>query len=212
MPLLADVRTMFRRRSRRNVVDIDSSETEAFGDDTGDRRGAPSFTASSPRTGPRGPHRCARPTRVMLMVRRIGDHLEGQTQRTERLLELMDRLPPAIDALPEINRQNARFVETLHEHFGQAKRREEALNETLSTLTEASGRQTDVLGLVQQHLDTSGQMAAQLSGTLDTLRETLGDMADANARTVRRSVVVHGEGGDARDGADHDDHSARSGG
>jgi ABC-type transporter Mla subunit MlaD len=118
------------------------------------------------------------------MVRRIGDHLEGQTQRTERLLELMDRLPPAIDALPEINRQNARFVETLHEHFGQAKRREEALNETLSTLTEASGRQTDVLGLVQQHLDTSGQMAAQLGGTLDTLRETLGDMADANARTV----------------------------
>jgi hypothetical protein len=178
MPLLADVRTLFRRRSRRDGVDRNGAGTERLDGAAGDRRSTELHRIEPKAAAARTPEE------IVLMVRRIGDHLEGQTQRTERLLELMDRLPPAIDALPEINRQNARFVETLHEHFGQAKRREEALNATLSTITEASGRQTEVLGLVQQHLDTSSQTSAQLSGTLETLRETLGDFADANGRTV----------------------------
>lgn len=177
MPLLKErVRTLFRRRK---PVEIDISETGAgaSGSDraTGLIESKPSRTRSATERAQE---------EVLALVRRIGDHLDGQTTRTERLLEVMDRLPQALDALPEINRQNARLLESLHEHFGQAKRREEAMNSVLGSLTETSVRQTDVLGLVQQHLDANSQSAATLSASLDTLHRGLSDLAESNSRST----------------------------
>ena len=121
----------------------------------------------------------------MSLVERIGGHLDGQTERTTRLLTLMERLPQALDALPEINRQNARLVESLHEHLVQSKRREETLNTLLDTITGTSSRQTDVLGLVQHHLDANSQATESLSGTLDSLGTALGEISESSAGSAR---------------------------
>ncbi len=176
MPLLKDrVRTLFRRRK---PIEIDISDTQAGGLNGGE--------IGLIETKPMRPRSAAERAQdeVLALVRRIGDHLDGQTSRTERLLEVMDRLPHALDAVPEINRQNARLLEVLHEHFAQSKRREETMNAALGSLTETSMRQTDVLGLVQRHLDANGRTAATLSASLETLHRGLSDLAESNSHSA----------------------------
>jgi ABC-type transporter Mla subunit MlaD len=183
MPLLTDVRSLFRRKRKPLEIDIRDARPEAVnGEATSLDDPSPGRTAIE-----------ARPVRgrsiadangnlheIMGLVRKISEHLDGQTDRTERMLQLIDRMPQALDALPEINRQNARLLESLHAHLDQARRREEALNNTLGTITEAAKHQTEVLGLVQQQLDHSSQSSVQLTNTLGNLRQSLSDLAQAN--------------------------------
>jgi hypothetical protein len=121
---------------------------------------------------------------VMSLVRNISTHLEGQTERTDRLIDCMSRLPAALEALPEINRQNARLLEIVGDYLGHARRRDDALNGTLSGINEASMRHTEVLGLLQQQLDASGRSTDALTDQLGDFREALSALAGSNARTT----------------------------
>jgi chromosome segregation ATPase len=186
MPLIKDVGRLFRRRRR--PVEIDLTSTQAGGLATtadepgnGNASGELAMIEPKPVRERRGESRTHQ--EVLGLVQRIGEHLDQQSQRAERMVELMDRIPAMLDALPEISRQNATLVEALHDHFAQAKRREEALGATLSTITDTSERQTDVLGLIQQQLDSNSHTAQQFQGTLDNLRCALSDLADSNTRS-----------------------------
>jgi DNA repair exonuclease SbcCD ATPase subunit len=185
MPLLNDVRSLFRKKRKPVEIDLRGTQAAALDDAGGARAASPAATAIEPksvrsRTASDGNRSLEE---IMSLVRKISDHLDGQTDRTERMLQLIDRMPQALDALPEINRQNARLLESLHAHLDQARRREEALNDTLATITEAAKHQTEVLGLVQQQLDHSSQSSAQLTGTLSELRQSLSDLAQANTHS-----------------------------
>ena len=181
MPLLHDLRSMFGRRKgpARDLPRPGFGVTRAGDGPEGKSGDRTDLDLVEPKTAGRGQDD------VMSLVERIGGHLDGQTERTTRLLTLMERLPQALDALPEINRQNARLVESLHEHLVQSKRREETLNTLLDTITGTSSRQTDVLGLVQHHLDTSSQATESLSGTLESLNTALAQISESSAGSAR---------------------------
>jgi len=185
MTLLSDVRRIFGRK-RPVAIDLTGTQAEPLSKQLGANMGggAPGSTIEPKPTRLRFTPDGRSNEEVLGLVRKIGDHLDAQTRRTEQVLRLMDRVPQALDALPEINRQNTRLMEALHEHFSQAKRREHALNDTLSMITETSGRQTDVLGLIQQQLDTSSRTTAQFGETLDELRHALGGLAESNNRSA----------------------------
>lgn len=188
MPLLEDVRSMFRRRRRSIAMDLtdtqagglaganDQLEPTADGDDAG---------ANIHLVEPKPVRARGGQDEIMGLVRRIGEHLDSQSERTERLLNVVDRLPQALDALPEINRQNARLLESLHDHFAQTQRREEMLGSAMSTISETSGRQTEVLGLVQQQLDSNRETASTLGTTLETLQHAIGNLAESNGRSAQ---------------------------
>ena len=181
MPLLHDLRSMFGRH-KRPALDLPppGSGAARAGDGPDGKSGeGTDLDLVEPKPAGRGQED------IMSLVERIGGHLDGQTERTTRLLTLMERLPQALDALPEINRQNARLVESLHEHLVQSKRREETLNTLLDTITGTSSRQTDVLGLVQHHLDASSQATESLSGTLESLNTALAQISESSADSAR---------------------------
>lgn len=119
---------------------------------------------------------------VMGLVRTISTHLEKQTSRTGRLVECLQRLPEALDAMPEINRQNARLLEVINDYLDHARRRDDALNDTLSGMSTASRRQTEVLGLLQQQMDVSHRTSETLVSSLGDFRETLTELAGSNSR------------------------------
>jgi hypothetical protein len=195
MPLLRDVRNIFRRRRRPVVIDLADAPDHADPLEPADGAGA--APDPGPDLGPLDRAVEPKPMRgrvisesarsydeVMGTVRKIGSHLDSQSERTERLLGLMDRLPPALASLPELNRQNARLLDALHDHFVQARGREDTLNETLSTMNQTSGRQTEVLGLLQQQVEAGSRTTARLTETLDTLRGALSDLAESNTRSA----------------------------
>ncbi len=199
-------RTLFARR--REPVVIDLSETQAGGLVEGpDAALAEPSGANGASRGalatiePKPPTR--RPTlaevqrsydEVMDLVRRIGEHIDTQAQRTDTLIGLLNDLPRAIQALPEINRNNARMIECLTDFQNQAKRRDEALSATLGTVGQSSQRQTEVLGLIQQQLDSSSASAAQTGDTLDQVRQTLRDLSSSNVQTSRVLSQIADEG------------------
>lgn len=195
MTLLSDLRGIFVRR-RPMVFDMASSQdgSLARGPDINiesklqrPRNGAVSDASNDRHDSAR--IRALAPTaqnldEVMSLVRNISTHLEGQTERTDRLIECMSRLPAALEALPEINRQNARLLEIVGDYLGHARRRDEALNGTLSGINESSMRHTEVLGLLQQQLDASGRSTDALTDQLGDFREALTGLAGSNARTT----------------------------
>lgn len=192
MPILKDLRGLF---TRRRPVEMDISGTQASAlADTGrwSDDDTPSIIneAQAPIERRNGKAKPAaelpqRIDEVMGLVRQIGSHLEAQNKQNDQLLEHLERLPRALDALPEINRQNARLIEIVSEHLDHARRREGALNDTLAGLSETATRQTEVLGLLQQQLDANSHASESLSEHLGGFRDALGDLASTNERTAK---------------------------
>jgi len=122
---------------------------------------------------------------VFEMVQKINNHLDQQAKRSERVIEVMDRLPEVLDTLPEIQRQSTRLLEALSEHLQQSKTRDESLHNTLDRLRQTTDQQTELLSLVQQQIDGHGEVATQMTNTLGGVREALGKIASSNEQTVK---------------------------
>lgn len=206
MALLQDIRGLFTRR-KPVTIDLKNSQagaiarhSELIEPKANSHRPAEATVESADRRNPRA--RSGDLSQgiddVLGMAKTINRHLEKQVERGDTLLRYMERLPAALDALPEINRQNARLLEIITEHLKHAGRREEALNHTLNGLTDASSRHTDVLGLIQQQLDANNQTSGTLLENLASFRDALGELASSNAQTtsVLRDMT---KGNDARE-------------
>lgn len=195
MTLLKDLRGIFNRR-RPMVIDLTSTD-DSVGDRSADinvepklrsRHNGAAHDSAGDRAEP-GRFRALAPSaqnldEVMSLVRNISTHLEGQTERTDRLIECMARLPAALEALPEINRQNTRLLEIVGDYLGHARRRDDALNGTLDGINESSKRHTEVLGLLQQQLDAGSRSTDLLTDQLGDFHEALASLAGSNARTT----------------------------
>lgn len=181
MTLLADLRGIFTRR-RPASVDLTTTGPDGRPIHVESKMTAlPPAGASSHHAEPINPPAVEE---VVSLVRSISAHLDGQNERTDRLINTLERLPAAIEALPEIHRQNARLLEVVTEYLEHARLRDDALNETLSGITHASSRQTDVLGLLQQQLDANNRSSEALFGGIADFREAISQLAGSNARTT----------------------------
>ncbi len=178
MPLLRDVRSLFRRKSRSTDVNIGDAHARSLA-----RMAEPGNGTDLRTIEPKTSEQSLRdPQAVVELLDRLGEHLRDQTEHSGRIIELLDRLPDALDALPDISRQNAGMLEVLHEQSAQSKRSAETLNTTLNKVGQATGQQAEVLGLIQQQLDTSSQRTTQMVETLTDMRQGLGDLAESNTR------------------------------
>ena len=54
---------------------------------------------------------------VVTLIESINESLQARNDRSEQLLPLMERLPQAIDALPDIIRENSSLLEAITEHI-----------------------------------------------------------------------------------------------
>jgi len=118
------------------------------------------------------------------LIRRIDQHMEGQSERAEQLLTLMERMPTALESIPEMNRNTHRMLETINDAQHHARQRDVTLNSTLDRIGSASERHTEVLGLLQQQLDASEQATIRISDTLGEFRQVLSDMSSSTSQQV----------------------------
>jgi chromosome segregation ATPase len=121
---------------------------------------------------------------VMTLVRRIGDHLDAQAERQERLDVVVEKLPAAMDALPEITRQNQRMIDLLAGYLERADDREQTLQGALERLGGSARQQSEMLGLLHQQMQASGETSRIMADTLGDFRTTLGDLGESNRRAV----------------------------
>lgn len=121
---------------------------------------------------------------VLGLVRKVDDHLDTQSHRSERLLELAERSARNMDAIPELVEQNRRVADALGdliELTRDARTRSDTavdrLNKTAIEQLEAGQRQTAALQSMQSAIHRSGEAEAEMARSIGGFNETLTDMS-----------------------------------
>jgi len=123
-------------------------------------------------------------TEVVGLVRKVDDHLDTQTHRSERLLELAERSARNMDSLPELVEQNRRVADALNdliELTRDARTRSDAaaerLNKTAVQQLESGQRQTSALQTMQATMHRSGEAEKEMARSIGGFNETLTEMS-----------------------------------
>lgn len=116
---------------------------------------------------------------VVDLMRVVRTHLSDQSERSQRLLELLRHMPEALQSLPETNRNQSRLLEVIQNHLDQQSRHATRFNESLTTLTRVTEQQTQILGVIQQHMDASAQTDDKLLGSFRAMNQTLENLNDS---------------------------------
>lgn len=191
MPLLNDIRRFFSRSGKHTGpvnYDLTGMHTPNASDDASGpatveietRPSANAMTSSRSSSGGGSAQK-----EVLQLVRKVSEHLDDQSTRTERLMGMLDKLPEALDAIPQLNQQNQRLLTLIGEQFDHARERDQALNAALSRLGDGTASQREVLDLLQQQIEAGNQTAAHVAEHLGSLQSALDRLADSNTRSAQ---------------------------
>ncbi len=114
-------------------------------------------------------------TEVVALVRKVDDHLDKADRRSERLMEIAEKLPTAIDTLGSMKDQHSEMNDTLR-----------ALNDSIrdghSQSDKGVAKQLQSLERVQELLEKSGDAEREMGQSIVEFKESVSDMAGSNVR------------------------------
>lgn len=125
---------------------------------------------------------------VLGIVRKVDDHLDEQRHRGERLMEIAERIPPALETLPAIQEQTVRLTEAI-DRLADNTARHAARSDS------AAQAQTQALAHVKSLLEQSHAAERRVAESVDSFKTTVDGMSEATA-TVGR-VLQHMQERDA---------------
>ena len=124
-------------------------------------------------------------TEVVDLIRTVRVHLDQQADRSDRLLSLMENLPGALEAIPEASRNQSRMAESMASHADQQNKAITRLNETLGSMATASEHQSQVMGVLQQQIESSRRTDEQLLGSFSAVNQTLIQLSQSSQASVQ---------------------------
>ena len=208
MHLLTDVRTFFRRRRLTPAAAAGpsggASGSGAAPNDLGSRRTAETTTISRGATDAAGGATATKPAQTVEakpaklrigesqrshdelvgLVRRLGEHMDEQGRRSDRLEDALDGVPAGMETLTDLNRHAAVLVETIQDHLSRLSAREEQVDAVLGRLAEATGRQAQATELLRQRVEQGAERTDRLDATLRSLHGALDDLAVHERRSM----------------------------
>lgn len=108
---------------------------------------------------------------VLELVRKVDGHLDLQQQRSERLLQIAERIPEALATLPELRKQNDRVIDAL-----------DRIAETADMQTQYAEGASRNLDRACDHLERGAAAQESLTGSLDEFRTAVHEMSGAQSR------------------------------
>ncbi len=117
---------------------------------------------------------------VIDLVGTLKQHMESQSERSDRLLTMMEGLPDALKSLPEANRNQTQTLQAIEGHLKQQNHHNEGLTQAIQGLAKAAGNQEHAMSLIQQQLDAGQQSREQMQANFGALSDTLQHMSDSN--------------------------------
>lgn len=119
---------------------------------------------------------------VIELVRKVNGRLDEQETRAKRLMEIAERVPGAMDLIPELNEHSARSANTLTEIADATK----AANQRAEAAAQTHDRVMESLG---DRLNSAAEAENRVGETLGDLNTTIGSMTGA---TDQLAVVMRG--------------------
>lgn len=137
---------------------------------------------------------------VVDLMYSVRERLDEQSDRSDQLMEILGRLPEAIDALPETNRNQARMLEALQTHLDRQDRQATTLNKSLSDLAQATDHQGQVMSVIQRQIEMnhkSDQEMLRGFGAMSSTLERLNESSQMSTETLER-VTKQGRSSDEK--------------
>jgi hypothetical protein len=122
------------------------------------------------------------------LIRGVRGQLNRQSDRSQRIIELMQSIPESIGTLPEINRNQKKMVEAIHTQLERDEHPHAELSRSLGSLTDLCQRQAQMMGLVQQRMDLSQQTDAKVVSGLKAMNQAMrqvGESGLSQSQTLR---------------------------
>lgn len=119
---------------------------------------------------------------VIELVRKVNGRLDEQETRAKRLMEIAERIPGAMDLIPEINEHTARSASSLTEIADASK----AANQRAEAAAQSQSRVLEALG---DRLNSATEAETRVGETLGDLNNTIGSMTGA---TDQLAAVMRG--------------------
>jgi len=117
---------------------------------------------------------------MVSLMASVRNHLETQSQRSERLLHVLDGLPEALKSLPEATRNQTRTLEAIQTNLNQQVQHNTKLADALNGLAKSTHHHEHAMSAIGQQLDAGHQRSEQILGSFNSLTGTLDRMSDAN--------------------------------
>jgi len=116
----------------------------------------------------------------------LRDHMQKQSERSDRLLHLMEGLPEVLKSIPETNRNQTQTLFAIREQFEQQGAHSGELSSALNRLAQVTTQQDQ---REQRREESERESSEAMLGSLSTLNQTLDGVREAqqsNAATVDR--------------------------
>lgn len=117
---------------------------------------------------------------VVELMGNVKSHMEQQSQRSQRLIEILEGLPEALRSLPEANRNQTRTLQAIQQTLGEQSKHNGRLADALTGLAKTNENHSRAMAAIGNQLDASQQNSEQMRDSFNTLGGTLGRMSASN--------------------------------
>jgi hypothetical protein len=117
---------------------------------------------------------------VVDLLQSVRNHMETQSQRSERLVQIMEGLPDALRSLPEASRNQARMLETIESQIERQTSTSQKLTTALEGLARSTEHHDQSLDAIQEHLAAGQHTGEKMLSSLSNLNGTLGALGESN--------------------------------
>ncbi len=117
---------------------------------------------------------------VLDLLQSVRGHMQDQSNRSERLLEIMEWLPEALKSMPEANRNQVRMLEVLQDHLQMQAKSGEQLGHSLKELTRLADNQDQGMIAFNQQLNAHQETSNNMLESFGAINGTLGKITGAN--------------------------------
>ena len=121
---------------------------------------------------------------LAMLLRQLRTHLDDQTQVSRQTVAGIDRLAQTAEALNRLDRNAGQLVAMATEHVGVEESRSADTSQALTAIRETSQHHTEILGLMQQQLDTNARTLDRVADTLDHIQRGVASVAAASDQTA----------------------------
>ncbi len=121
----------------------------------------------------------------------VRNHMAQQSQRSERLLEMLEGLPEALRSLPEATRNQTRTLDAIQSNLSQQMTHSAKLADALNGLAKSTQHHDAAMSAINQQLDASHQCSEQILTSFNTMSGTLTRMGEQNeaGRDLLKSIA-----------------------
>ncbi|MEX2213869.1 MAG: hypothetical protein WD768_07065 [Phycisphaeraceae bacterium] len=116
---------------------------------------------------------------VVDLMTSVRSHMQQQSERSERLLTMLQGLPDALKSLPEATRSQTRTLETIQSSLASQAQNQSRLTDALTGLAKTTHQHELAMTAIGQQLDAGHQRSEQILSSFTALSGTLGRMSEA---------------------------------